>query len=276
LAALGLQAEVLECRTLLSISIPSAIDSGEASQVLFAGDVTRESIAAGHADQLMEFALKGVSSPQTVRFDLAPDDPTNMQDAALALYDADGNLIASADNNPKPAEPGLEVLTASVSSAKPYVLGVFRAQVIVQGGFHLDVTPGPQAVGPTITANPSTGQASLGPDSGETVFQSNADVEIYPIDLPNGGASDGVTVTPVGVGLIQSATLFQRSGSNSPWIPIDFDDGAGPLALSLNPPPRAEASPMPNIGWPPHPSGSPVLRALTRSTLPVPRWRGCR
>ena len=116
--------ESLEDRTMLSLSIPASIDPTQATQVLLAGDVTQESLPAGTPTRLWAFSLNGATSPASIEFDLSPTS-TSTQDGALALYDADGNLLTSANTNSNPAAPGVESLVAPVQSGQVYILGTF-------------------------------------------------------------------------------------------------------------------------------------------------------
>lgn len=228
--------ESLEERTLLSLSIPNTVDPSQASQVLFAGDLTHEALPAGTSTRLWEFSLNSASNPQSIEFDLSAAS-ASAQDGALGLYDRDGNLLASANLNADPAHPGTETLSAPVQSGQPYIVGIFLDSSGVQSDFQLDVTPTPQTIDAPITADLSTGGASLAADSGETLFQSPADVEVYPLSLPNGAGSGSVTVTPSDPNANLAATLFRRNDSQSPWVPIDSKAGPGAVVLTLTPPP---------------------------------------
>ena len=97
------------------------------------------------------------------------------------------------------------------------------------------MTPDPQSINATLTADPSTGNASLPVGSGQTLFQSAADVEVYPIAFPNGGATGSVVVTANDPNASVDATLFRRDNSQSPWVPIATQSGSGALTLAVTP-----------------------------------------
>jgi hypothetical protein len=226
--------ESLEDRTMLSVSIPPTIDPTKATQVLFAGDLTQEALPAGTPTRLWEFSLNGATSPASIQFDLGPTSSSS-QDGALALYDADGNLLSSVNANPTPSEPGIESLVAPVQSGQVYILGTFLDPSVTQNDFQLTVTPDPQNLNAPLTADSSTGNASLPVNSGQTLFQSPADVEVYPVNLPNGGATGSVVVTAADPNAGVDATLFRRDNAQSPWVPIANTSGTGALMLALTP-----------------------------------------
>jgi hypothetical protein len=226
--------ESLEDRTLLSLSIPASVVPTQATPILFAGDATQESLPAGAPTTLWEFSLSGATSPASIEFDLSPTSTTT-QAGALALYDADGNLLTAADTNSNPAEPGVESLVAPAQSGQVYILGIFRDPSGPQSDFQLNVTPDPQNINAPLTASTSTGAASLAANSGQTLFQSPADVEVYPIGIPNGGATGSVVVTAADPNAGVDATLFRRDNAQSPWVPIASQSGTGALTLGITP-----------------------------------------
>jgi hypothetical protein len=227
--------EPLEDRVLPSINVPSPIDPTQAPQTLFAPDPTRLEILAqspGPESRLFRFALDGQTPGQPVTFTVAPAAPNDPLDAAVGLYDADGNLLASAN----PGLPGTVSLTAGLDTRRVYVLGVFYDSPGPLADLDLTVTPGPQVVNSAIILDPGTGTATRAADAGEDLFNAPADVDYYPLTLTNAGATGTVTVTPTGLGVRPFATLFRRAGPQDPWQPLASGDDSAAFTLPLTAP----------------------------------------
>jgi hypothetical protein len=211
--------EQLEDRTLLTLpagAVPAMVDPFLAGQELFAPDLSERVIAAdpvGPAGYLFKFAVDGPEFTVPATFDLSG--PAG--DAALALYDSDGNQLLVADADPM---PGIESLTAELESRRAYVLGVFFEPAGPPVEYTLTVATGPQIVNTTLAVDPTTGLATLQANAGEDTFNSTGDVDYFPIDLTNAGAGGTVTVTPTGLDVHVAATLFRRDAAGEPWQPI--------------------------------------------------------
>jgi hypothetical protein len=145
--------EPLEDRTLLSFSAPASIVPSQAAQTLFRLDLSSQAVPHGQMTSLYQFALNGPGFDDKATFDLAPTNGDQVE-AALGLYDSDGNLLASSAVG-SPAES----LMASVQTQRVYEIGVFFP-IAPPDDFRLTVTSGPQPFNP-IKIDPSTGQASL-------------------------------------------------------------------------------------------------------------------
>jgi hypothetical protein len=230
--------ETLEDRTLLSVTVPAAVDPSQATQALFGTDMTRQEIVASHLgteNRLFQFALDGQSFNQAAEFDLAPTDPNSTADGALGVFDSDGNLLASA--NAKPTS--FETLTTTLQTHTVYVLGVFFESLGPLNDLQLTVSPGPQVTNTPLTIDPTTGTASLAANSGEDIFNSPTDVDYYPLNLTNAGPAGSVTVTPTGPDVEVAATVFRRNNSQDPWQSIASSQNNGqstPVTLPLSPP----------------------------------------
>jgi hypothetical protein len=231
--------ERLEERVEPSISIPPAIDPTTAPQALFGlGDTSQivhpAPAQAGPDRQLFRFTLDEQAPGQLVRFNLHPVNPQPTLDSAIGLYDAAGNLVASADVGLN----GSESLTTSLATGTVYVLGLFSdPSHPAPAGFALETVPGPQVTNPTVAIDPGTGTAHVPVGVGEDAFNSSADVDYYPLDLTNGGASGTVTVTPAGSDVHPFATLFRRDDPKGPWLPVaSAAPPSGAAVLNLVPP----------------------------------------
>ena len=230
----------LEARRLLAVGpLPSSVDPAAAVQIAFAPGVSQQVIplaTPGSDRRLFEFSLDGPGFSDAAEFRVGPALPTAASDAALALYDDGGNLLASVDAGAA-ANPGAETLSATIQSGRPYILGVFFAPAGPPVNYVLSATTAPQALNAPLAINPATGAAHRDADGGEDAFDSRADVDYYPLDLLNGGAGGTVTVTPAGPDVKVFATLFRRDSSDE-WRAIASGGGAGPVALALAPAPR--------------------------------------
>ena len=236
--------ERLEPRLLLEGSaigpIPALIDPAMADQIVFAPGSSHRQIpdVDGPTSVLLAFALDGTGFSDVAQFDLAPAETGWGGDAALALYDANGNLRMTVDADPLVATPAIETMLAEIVSRQLYVLGIYFGPASMVD-YDLTVTIGPQAANTAIAVDPATGVGQLQAGSPEDTFNTPADVDYYELDLLNAGASGTVTVTPTGLDVQAFATLFRRADAAEPWEPMDsgFDVNGAPVALSLTPPP---------------------------------------
>src|SRR5262249_21723788 len=142
-------------------------------------------------------------------FELSAASAASMLDAALGLYDANGNLLASA-NQDLQGKPGSESLTANLDSRRVYVVGAFFDGASLPETFRLTVTPAAQISHAPLRIDPGTGNVELDAVSGEDLFNSSTDVDYYPLDLTNAGAAGTVTVKPLGLDVHPHAALFRR------------------------------------------------------------------
>jgi len=250
-ARLGPLFEALEPRLLLDGTaigeIPSQIDPAAATQTVLGPGVTQQQIPAdpfGPAAILLSFAVDGALFSDMVVFDLAQVSGGSGSDAALALYDASGNLLMTVDADADLSQPGSETMSALIESRMPYVLGIYFGPAGPPEDYELTVTTGLQVMNDPIVVDPTTGLGQLGTPSPEDTFNVPADVDYYELDLLNAGAGGTVTVTPTGLDVQAFAMLFRRNDASEPWEPMDsgFDVNGAPVALSLTPPPGRNLS----------------------------------
>ncbi len=218
--------ETLEDRTLLAGLAPASIDPNLATQSLFGSALFQEPLPAGPSTRLIQFAVNGQGAQEPATFDLTPANSGSATPAALGLYDADGNLLAAADQG-----SAVESLTVQLQSQRVYELGVFFPSAGSPDAFSLTVTPGPQLTHGPLTVDPSTGTVA-----GAGSFDAPTDVDYYPLDLTNAGLTGTVTVTPTGLDVQPFAALFRRDTPQDPWLQIAQGTQAGAVTLDLTPP----------------------------------------
>jgi hypothetical protein len=192
---------------------------------------------SGPASQLFKFAVDGVEFDSSIRFDLNAKTTGSGVDAALALFDEDGNALVKVDDDPDAAELGSEALEKVISSGRPYLVGIYFDPAGPPADFTLDWATAPQRANTPIVIDPGSGAAHLDADGGEDTFNTPADVDFYPLDFFNGASSGIVTVTPTGLDVAVFATLF-RKGATGAWTPTaaDADRGGGPVMLTATAP----------------------------------------
>src|SRR5262245_29755261 len=99
--------DALEDRTLLSVNIPQTVAPFLANQALFAPSSSLTLIDPGPSTQLYRFVTDGQSPSVSASFSLKAATAGSSVDAGLALYDSNGNQIASANQNLL-GQPGTE------------------------------------------------------------------------------------------------------------------------------------------------------------------------
>jgi hypothetical protein len=170
------------------------------------------------------------------QFHVYPTDGGNgSNDAGLALYDANGNLIQSVDQDLNAAAPDDETLSAHLLNDQPYYLAAyFGSQITGPSGpqvdYTLDTTLPTQNQGTVINVDPSTGSATAVENTPGNAFNGSADVHYYALNLLNEGIGGTVTVSPTGQGVAVAATLFQRDSDADDWVA----DGAVNMGAGLN------------------------------------------
>lgn len=116
------RAEKLEDRLVLisgfSAIIPDQINPALAEQAIFAPQAGSQSIAAsvfGPASRLYKFTVDGIAFDNPIRFDLTPATSGSGADAALVLFDENGNVFVKVDADSGVPELGVETLEAILS-----------------------------------------------------------------------------------------------------------------------------------------------------------------
>lgn len=238
--------EPLEPRLLLDGTvigvIPSLIDPATADQVVFAPGLSHHRIpnVDGPTSVLLSFVLDGPGFSDMPQFDLAPAVPGwGLGDAALALYDAGGNLLTTVDADGDVTMPAVETMLTGIENRQLYVLGIYFGAAPIMD-YDLTATVGPQVPNTEIAIDPATGVGQLQAKSPEDTFNRPAEVDHYELGLLNAGAGGTVTVTPTGLNVQAFATLFRRGDATEPWqaIGTNSDAAGNPVALALTPPPQ--------------------------------------
>ena len=229
--------------SLLSNAIQTHIDPTTAPQALFAPGISSYG--------LFSKAGLNVIGQQFYRFTVADTDPavtttfstSSIQfgrvDAALALYDADGNLLQRADAD-KPFA-SFEHLSANLTSGAPYVLDVLTANIVPQfpsvppRPVTLTVDTGQQRFNSPIKIDPTAGTAEFLANSPPDTFTSPDDVNYYPIDLTNVGQTATVALNPSGPDVQFFGELFRQGSPTAPWQEVASGSGV-PVSLAAAPP----------------------------------------
>jgi len=228
---------------LLSNAIQAHIDPTTAPQALFAPGVSTYALSstAGFdviGKQLYRFAVADAAPGVTTTFTTASV-AHSFVDVALALYDADGNLLQTADAD-KPFTSS-EQLSANLQSGHPYVLEVLSANIVftlpvtVAKPFVLTVNTGQQGINSSIKIDPGAGAAEFLANTAPDTFTNPADVNYYPIDLTNVGQTATVTLNKSGPDVQFFGELFRQDNPTAPWQAVTSGSGA-PVSLAAAPP----------------------------------------
>jgi len=169
--------EELERRVLLSAiltnAIASHIDPTTAPQALFPPGVSTFPLLTRAGFRVLgttfyRFSVDGTAPAVPTTFSAVAGSPAII-DTALALFDADGNLLQSADADTPYV--GTETLSANLTSRKPYVLGVYTADLnLFATSPHpvtLTVDTGAQRINSSIQIDPAVGSKEFIANSGQ-------------------------------------------------------------------------------------------------------------
>jgi hypothetical protein len=229
--------ESLEVRQMLSGAlagvIPNSIDIANATDMLFATDRTTRSISAqsgGTTSQYYRFAQDAEAQAPTV-FSIASAE--GMQGmTALALYDENGNLVQLMDDQEL---LGREEMSANIDPRRAYVLGIFTQGT--PATYALQVETPSQLVNPTLRIDPTAGTATSDPSAPQNVFSTSADVDYYPLDFTNAGASGTVTVTPIDAAVRARVAVYRRQSASEAWtlIAAGGNTSSNPVTFNVTP-----------------------------------------
>ena len=225
--------EELESRVLLNSAaigpIATHVQPIVLQTTLFAPGTSLLSIpqnAGGPNVLYYRFALNSIDPTdptQQAQFHLSPQIADGSSDAALALYDTNGNLVKSVDQDTDPSNPGDETLSANVANDRPYYLAAYFGPSGPPDDYQLQVTTPDQNIGRAIQPDSSTAIASFAATSPTDAFNGHADVHYYPITLLNEASGEHVTLTPEASGVAAAATLYRRDTHVDPWLPVASD-----------------------------------------------------
>jgi CSLREA domain-containing protein len=225
----------------LTVPPPPLLDLSYAEQALFAPGTNRRDLAgAVTADpqrRLYRFALDAVDQSPTVQFRLST---ATTHDAALAIYDVDGNLLSAVDDDKIPQLPATETLTVSLASGQSYVLAVLtEPSLLPAADYVLEVDLTAQELNTSLALDPTSGNLIHDAVSGEDLLDGLADVDFYPLQLENAGASASIQVLPTTLDQHPFVTVFGRFQDKQPWRPLASGKAAvagDPVVLNIAPP----------------------------------------
>ncbi|MFI5377950.1 MAG: CARDB domain-containing protein [Tepidisphaerales bacterium] len=233
-------AEQLENRVLLAAAldnqIPVSIDPALATQSLFPPGTSQFSPTLTFTNNLgstfYQFSVVNTAAGQVTNFHIVG---TSGNDLALVLFDADGNRLQLADADTP--NRWTENLSAALSSRLPYVLGIYdnKNAGASSTASTLTADTGAQRLNSPIAINPATGSTEFLANSGQDMFISPADVNYFPVNLINVGASATVALSQAGSDALLYGQLFEQNGANAPWVSIGSGSGS-PVSLTATPP----------------------------------------
>jgi streptogramin lyase len=219
--------EALEDRTLLTVP---PVDFANLHQLLLAPGSTQDVITAPTAGQVnifYDFAVNGTPASQQIDVQVAPASLSDL--ATVGLYDSSGNYLAPL---PQPQSAFFQTLT----SGQVYILGVLLTAAQASDSFTLTANVVGETQSPAINLDPATGQSPLVSDS----FTTPTSVNLYPLNLLDGGGNGSVTVTPTGPGTTPFASVFMRLQSGDPWQVMAGNSGSAAFSVGLTPPPSQD------------------------------------
>ncbi|MCA9197526.1 MAG: hypothetical protein KDA87_08315 [Planctomycetales bacterium] len=230
-----LRTEVLEDRILLAVDVRSSIFPESAEPLHIAPGNMQWELAPNEAETYYRFSVSDDTAFVHANFQTSSH---SFSDAAIALYDADGNLVAYADNDAAPSSHAIEELAVQLDTQRTYILGIIvdsqqPATIAATSEISADAFASP------ITTNLQTGSAEL---SGQAVWDSledAADVNYHKLHIPNGAQQASIMVTPTSIDLVPIISVFKRDSATSPWqlVTSAISDGnLEPISMTLTSP----------------------------------------
>ena len=128
-------------------------------------------------------------------------------DAAIALFDSDGNQLKLADSDATAGQPGIERLDAVLQPKMAYIVGVYSN---LSNQVDISISLPQQVTNTPLKLDAQTGSASLDANSGEDTYNAPADPDYYPLDFFNGGANGVVSVSPLAAGVQSTIGVLQE------------------------------------------------------------------
>lgn len=237
--------ESMERRLLLSAAvraqIPATIIPSSVPQTLLAPGNNSFSLTTSSTtvavSSSFRFVVNNATPGELTQFSTSVPPGVTSTDAAIALFDASGNRLQLQDADS--GNPADESVSAALQSGQQYEVEFFglklsgaTPQVVV-----LNINPGPQATGSTITLNPAFGTGTLTTSSAPNAFTSSTDVRYFPISFLDAGTSASLQLTAAGPDTAVQATLFQLSAPATPtWSAVGSTTtsvgGSGTIAVT--------------------------------------------
>jgi CARDB/Dockerin type I domain len=229
----------------LRSAIPSSITPSTVTQTLFAPGATSytqpiSTTIGAVTSTAYRFSVNDATAGQISSFaTVAGTGNTEPVDAAIALYDASGNLLQIQDVDPSGADAA-EFLGVALQSGQVYEVAVYAEKLsgsLNGNTLNLTVNPGPQATGDTILINPATGQGSLTTAAAPDAFTGPADVRYFPINFLDAGQTGQVAITAAAPDTSINATLYEQT---APGTYVAVATGTGLPTLAATPPPGGD------------------------------------
>ena len=209
--------ESMERRLLLTSTlrnlVPTTIAPGAVAQTLLAPgnnsfSLTTASTIAVTASPF-RFVVNNATAGQLTQFSTNVPAGVSSTDAAIALFDSSGNRLQLQDaDSGNDADESLSVALQSGQQYEVEFLGLLLSNTTAQV-VNLNINPGPQATGSTITLNPMFGNGTLMTSSAPNAFTSSTSVRYFPVNFLDGGTSGSIHFSPAGPDTAVDATLFQ-------------------------------------------------------------------
>ncbi|MEM7315145.1 MAG: hypothetical protein AAF497_18530, partial [Planctomycetota bacterium] len=225
--------ERLEPRWVLAgVSVPGSIANLETTQTLFPDGTSQIPFTESSltSQSLYRFSADSDDYFSKLAVELVPEGGATALDAAIALYDNDGNLLIAADED-LTGDLLSERLEAEIVRGKTYTLGVFFELPSEFRASTLVVTLSGET-NQSISIDPVSGAGSFAPTVAADFLSSPRDANFFPLDLLN--VDDQASFT------VQSANpiigqLWSRTG-DEPWQIVDSStNGSGQfLELTIN------------------------------------------
>jgi hypothetical protein len=236
--------EICERRVLLTAAldamIPTSIAPNSAPQTLLGGGETTYTMVSNSLSTAVHssyrFVLNNASANQSITFSTGGTN-TSFPDAAIALYDSNGNRIALQDADNLGGDL-LENLTTPLQSNQPYTVAFYAIETQYFGFgspsdfINMQIYTGAQSTGDTVTFNPATASGSLTTSSAPDAFTSSTQVRLFPISLLDAGQSATITLAQTNPDTALDATLFSVSAANGLWTPVSTTSLAAGTAFT--------------------------------------------
>jgi len=158
-------------------------------------------------------------------------------DAAIALFDATGNLLRIADADAAPGSLGSERLDVTLVPKTPYILGVYSLASL--NPVEIAISLPQQAANTSLKLDAATGATSFAANTGEDTFNSPADPDYFPLDFFNGRDGGAVQVSGIGgvvptyVGVLreaaQATVLANVLPGDKAWRLVGEASGIAPI-----------------------------------------------
>lgn len=204
--------EILEDRAMLAVTVRSQIFPDSAVQAHFAPGMSERDLDTSLSEQTFRFSTNGEENGVPKTFETLASEPS---DAAIALYDANGNLIAHADADLNPNSWAHEKLVVELEPHETYLLHII-IDLTQPAGLILRADLPTESINETLALDPTSGVLQFDATSSTNILNHPSDVDYYQLDLLN--ASNGtVAVSAMDVDVQPFTSLYRRGDEADPW-----------------------------------------------------------